>query len=103
MPYAQSQPHPRLQAFVASLTSLVNRRADESTTLNEGRELLRHLITHDDWLPDSQAQADPQRYQQFLLYADPRDRFSVVSFVWGPGQSTPIHNHTVWGLVGMLR
>ena len=103
MPYAQSQPHPRLQAFVASLTSLVNRRADEATTLNEGRELLRHLITHDDWLPDSQAQADPQRYQQFLLYADPRDRFSVVSFVWGPGQSTPIHNHTVWGLVGMLR
>ena len=38
MPYAQSQPHPRLQAFVASLTSLVNRRADEATTLNEGRE-----------------------------------------------------------------
>ena len=33
MPYAQSQPHPRLQAFVASLTSLVNRRADEATTL----------------------------------------------------------------------
>ena len=30
-------------------------------------------------------------------------RFSVVSFVWGPGQRTPIHNHTVWGLVGMLR
>jgi predicted metal-dependent enzyme (double-stranded beta helix superfamily) len=27
----------------------------------------------------------------------------VVSFVWGPGQATPIHNHTVWGLIGMLR
>ena len=77
MPYAQSQPHPRLQAFVASLTSLVNRRADEATTLNEGRELLRHLITHDDWLPDSQAQADPQRYQQFLLYADQIGRAHV--------------------------
>ena len=103
MPYALGHPHPRLQAFVASLTSLVNRKADEATTLSEGRELLRQLISHDDWLPDAQAQPDPQRYQQFLLYADPRDRFSVVSFVWGPGQATPIHNHTVWGLVGMLR
>ena len=75
----------------------------EGTTLSEGRELLGQLVSHDDWLPEAQAQPDPQRYQQFLLYADPRDRFSVVSFVWGPGQATPIHNHTVWGLVGMLR
>ncbi len=27
----------------------------------------------------------------------------MVSFVWGPGQCTPIHDHTVWGVVGMLR
>jgi len=27
----------------------------------------------------------------------------VVSFVWGPGQVTPIHDHRVWGLIGMLR
>nr|GEZ59309.1 hypothetical protein [Tanacetum cinerariifolium] len=27
----------------------------------------------------------------------------VVSFVWGPGQKTPIHDHRVWGLIGMLR
>ncbi|HCL3537404.1 TPA: 3-mercaptopropionate dioxygenase, partial [Pseudomonas aeruginosa] len=30
-------------------------------------------------------------------------RFSVVSFVWGPGQITPVHDHRVWGLIGMLR
>jgi predicted metal-dependent enzyme (double-stranded beta helix superfamily) len=34
---------------------------------------------------------------------DPRERFSVVSFVWGPGQKTPVHDHTVWGVIGMLR
>lgn len=37
------------------------------------------------------------------LYRDPEARFSIVSFVWGPGQSTPIHDHTVWGLIGVLR
>jgi predicted metal-dependent enzyme (double-stranded beta helix superfamily) len=43
------------------------------------------------------------RYRQFLLHADSTERFSVVSFVWGPGQATPVHDHTVWGLIGMLR
>ena len=85
------------------MTALANRAADEATTLSEGGALLQALIRHDDWLPDWQARADERRYQQFLLYADPRRRFSVVSFVWGPGQSTPIHDHTVWGIVGMLR
>lgn len=27
----------------------------------------------------------------------------MVGFVWGPGQETPVHDHTVWGLIGMLR
>ena len=103
MPYAQTRPHPRLQAFVAGLTALVNRRADEATTLAEGGTLLRELVGHDDWLPESQALSDAVHYQQFLLYADPQHRFSIVSFVWGPGQSTPIHDHTVWGIVGVLR
>lgn len=103
MAYTQTNPHPRLQAFVAAFAALLNRRADEASTLSEGGELLGQLVACDDWLPGNQAQADPRHYQQFLLYVDPRERFSVVSFVWGPGQSTPIHDHTVWGLVGMLR
>src|SRR5690606_5743514 len=45
----------------------------------------------------------PQYYRQYLLYGDPQDRFSLVSFVWGPGQATPVHDHTVWGVIGMLR
>ena len=27
----------------------------------------------------------------------------MVSFVWGPGQRTPIHDHCTWGVIGMLR
>ena len=27
----------------------------------------------------------------------------MVSFVWGPGVRTPIHDHTVWGIVGVMR
>ena len=71
--------------------------------LARGAELLRQLVSHDDWLPNEFAHPDPQRYQQYLLHVDSRQRFSVVSFVWGPGQQTPVHDHRVWGLIGMLR
>jgi predicted metal-dependent enzyme (double-stranded beta helix superfamily) len=57
----------------------------------------------DDWLPNEYAQPSASGYQQYLLHADSRERFSVVSFVWGPGQKSPIHDHTVWGIVGILR
>jgi len=71
--------------------------------LVEGAALLRNLVARDDWLPESCAQPHPDRYQQVLLHVDSTERFSVVSFVWGPGQATPVHDHTVWGLIGMLR
>ena len=93
----------RLANFVGALGTLVDTTSDEDLILAEGRRLLAGLIARDDWLPDEYARPDPARYQQYLLHCDSRERFSVVSFVWGPGQATPVHDHTVWGLVGVLR
>lgn len=94
----------RFPRFVQALTRLHD---DGQLTGDElaraARPLLAALVAQDDWLPDECAQPDAQHYRQYLLHADPQDRFSVVSFVWGPGQSTPVHDHTVWGLIGMLR
>ena len=93
----------RLREFVLNFAALLERDGGEEEALRGGRRLLSELIAHDDWLPNAYAQSSPERYRQYLLHCDSAERFSVVSFVWGPGQSTPIHNHTVWGLVGVLR
>lgn len=96
--------HPeRLRNFIGALAELIESAPREGDLLHRGAKLLGQLVSHDDWLPDEYAQPNPERYQQFLLHADARQRFSVVSFVWGPGQRTPIHDHRVWGLIGMLR
>jgi predicted metal-dependent enzyme (double-stranded beta helix superfamily) len=96
--------HPeRLRNFIGALAELIESTPREGDLLHRGGTLLGQLVSHDDWLPAEYAQPHPERYQQFLLHADARQRFSVVSFVWGPGQRTPIHDHRVWGLIGMLR
>jgi len=92
-----------LRTFVRGFTELVDETTEEATLLATGRGLLAELISGDDWLPDEYATARADRYAQYLLHCDPLERFSMVSFVWGPGQRTPVHNHTVWGLVGVLR
>jgi len=94
----------RFRHFVAEFTRLAEKNGnDEQVMLDAGSKLLTDLITHDDWLPEECAQPHPQFYQQYLLHCDPLERFSVVSFVWGPGQKTPVHDHMVWGMVGMMR
>lgn len=94
----------RLRSFIRDMTRLAERHAaDEQRMLDEGEKLLRGLIAQDDWLPEELARPSPEGYRQYLLHCDPMERFSVVSFVWMPGQKTPIHDHTVWGLVGVMR
>jgi predicted metal-dependent enzyme (double-stranded beta helix superfamily) len=93
----------KLLTFVKELAALLETKPGEELIFSKGKNLLENLIAVDDWLPEEFCKPHPQYYQQYLLYADPLDRFSVVSFVWGPGQKTPVHNHTVWGMVGQLR
>jgi predicted metal-dependent enzyme (double-stranded beta helix superfamily) len=94
---------PALQRFVKSVETLVESGVEESELHPRVGDAMQMLVTEDNWLDPSVAVPHPQYYQQYLLYADPKNRFSVVSFVWGPGQKTPIHDHTVWGVIGMLR
>jgi predicted metal-dependent enzyme (double-stranded beta helix superfamily) len=93
----------RLRDFVIAMTRLVAATDEESRLIADGGALLRRLVAVDDWLPEGMSRPHPQYYRQYLLHADPLERFSVVSFVWGPGQATPVHDHGVWGLIGMLR
>lgn len=97
-------PNPEpLRRFVQAVTQVVTAESREPDLLAAVRGHLATLVATDNWLPDDLAQPHPQFYRQYLLHCDPLERFSVVSFVWGPGQQTPVHDHTVWGLIGMLR
>jgi predicted metal-dependent enzyme (double-stranded beta helix superfamily) len=94
----------RFRVFVQSFTRLIAEAGhDEQRIFVDGKALLSGLVTYDDWLPEEFATPNPERYQQYLLYCDPLERFSIVSFIWGPGQKTPVHDHTAWGMVGMMR
>lgn len=101
--YDSLDPCAPLRAFVVFMTELVGRTQDEANLIEGCHGGLSKLLLDDRWLPQECTLPHTDHYQQYLLHCDPLERFSVTSFVWGPGQLTPVHDHTVWGLVGMLR
>jgi len=92
-----------LREFIAEMTAIADLGLDEPDLLASARPLMERLLAKDDWLSREFAAPDERSYRQYLLHCDPLQRFSLVSFVWGPGQKTPIHDHTVWGVLGVLR
>jgi 3-mercaptopropionate dioxygenase len=97
-----------LASFVGDLERLLaihrpDPAAPQRDFLTLAAQALGRLVSRDDWLPAAYTRPHPEYYRQFLLYRDADLRFSIVSFVWGPGQRTPVHDHQVWGLVGVLR
>jgi len=91
---------PRLIGFVNEMDRLLT--AKPADYLYRGAAALKKLLADGSWLPEPYRRANSSHYQQYLLYRDPLSRFSIVSFVWGPGQRSPIHDHQVWGLAGVL-
>jgi predicted metal-dependent enzyme (double-stranded beta helix superfamily) len=52
-------------------------------------------------LSPDQREGDASSYRQHLLHVADDGAFSVVALVWLPGQTTPIHDHLCWCVVGV--
>jgi len=92
-----------LSKFITNMTILVGRAQKESEIIADGKTLLESLVSDIRWLPHEFSCYKFKSYSQHLIYLDPNERFSIVCFVWGAGQETSVHNHTVWGLVGVIK
>lgn len=89
------------ETFIADVSRIVDSGRDEPDVLREVSDALKKILGKPGWLPDRYIRPRSDRYAQYPLYVAPDGSFSVVSFVWSPGQATPVHDHTVWGVVGI--
>ena len=94
---------PPLKRFIWDIQSMVELAESEREILVIGRVLMARLVASDDWLPDDFAVPDKKECQQYLLYGDGLERFSVVSTVFHGGQTMPVCQDRVWEIRGLLR
>ncbi len=92
-----------LRRFLWDIQSMVELADSDREILLIGRDLMGRLLASDDCLPDVFATPDPKHCQQFQLYHDDLERFTVVSTVLAPGQILPVVQDDVWQIRGVLR
>lgn len=55
-------------------------------------------------LPEEVFQAHPDHYARREIYRSPELGYTVIAMTWGPGQGTPVHDHSgLWCVEGVVR
>jgi predicted metal-dependent enzyme (double-stranded beta helix superfamily) len=83
--------------------AVLAKAADNRSVVEGVTPLLKQLLSREDLIPAEYRSPLPHKYAQYLLYKPKDESFSVIAFVWGPGQVAPVHDHLVWGLVGVYQ
>ena len=94
---------PALIDLVAAVRHVVGMRADWARTALLVADQLRAHLPGPYILTPDQRRGGPDRPTGHVLHAEPDGSFSILGLVWRAGQSTRIHDHITWCVVGVLR
>jgi predicted metal-dependent enzyme (double-stranded beta helix superfamily) len=87
--------------FIDAVESVIRRLHEPKDMVLAIEPLIRCLVTQPDWLKGEYCRPIRSKaYAQYLLHRPADHAFSVVSFVWNPGEGSPIHDHCTWGVIG---
>jgi predicted metal-dependent enzyme (double-stranded beta helix superfamily) len=89
--------------LIGAVRHVIGLRADWARTAELVADELRAHLPDPDILTPDQRDGHPDRPAGHVLYAEPDGTFSLLGLVWRPGQSTRIHDHITWCVVGVLQ
>jgi 3-mercaptopropionate dioxygenase len=94
---------PRFARFIEEIHLVVERQSGTLEVVGAVSALVTQLLGS--WrMPDARylARQEGCRYGSYLLYRAPDAGFVVVIDTFDQGQTTQIHNHRTWAVVGLL-
>ena len=94
---------PALADLVTAVRHVIAMRADWARTAHLVADQLRAHLPGPGILAPSQRLGQPGRPAGHVLHAEPDGTFSILGLVWRPGQTTQIHDHITWCVVGVLQ
>ena len=90
-----------IDVFTREAEGILRSYPSETDALRRLKPLMERLITTPGSVPKGAFAPRKDRFANNLVYR-PADRiFSVMAGNWSPGQTTPIHDHLTWAVVGV--
>ena len=96
--------HYTFPQFTREVEAVMRCQGQPEVLVSRIQPLLSQLLERRDWLDERYRRPVPGKsYSQYLLYTPPDEAWSVVSFVWPGGATTPVHDHDTWGVIGVYQ
>ena len=87
--------------FAKDVDACVRKYPSESEVLRHIKPLLEKLIQNLGSVPIEAFAPRKDRFAMNLIYMPRDELFSIIGGIWHPGQTTPIHDHLTWALIGV--
>src|SRR5437879_6206782 len=90
-----------IRNFISDAESTARHSKNESDILRRMKPLLERLVSSGDSVPMDAFKPRQDRFAMNLIHLPTDKAFSIIGGVWIPGQTTPIHDHLTWALIGV--
>ena len=90
-----------LAALVGAIDLAVRPPGTVRETADAVAAAMAPFLARPDLLTAEQRAGDPAGYRQQVLHVADDGLYSLVALVWLPGQTTPVHDHIAWCVVGV--
>jgi predicted metal-dependent enzyme (double-stranded beta helix superfamily) len=90
-----------VKQFGRDVDTNVRKYSDESEVLRHVKPLLEKLIRSPGSVTAEAFAPRKDRFAMNLIHMPSDEVFSIIGGVWHPGQTTPIHDHLTWAIIGV--
>jgi 3-mercaptopropionate dioxygenase len=90
-----------LQNLIQDVDRIVRGYPSESEILLHLKPALEKLVSSPGSVPTEAFTPRKDRFAMNLLQMPEDEAYSIIGGVWHPGQTTPIHDHLTWALIGV--
>ncbi len=87
--------------FARDADAIVRTASSESDILRQLKPKMEELLRTPGAVPPDAFAPREDRFANNLLYRPADKAFSIMGGNWAPGQTTPIHDHLTWAVVGV--
>jgi predicted metal-dependent enzyme (double-stranded beta helix superfamily) len=90
-----------LQEFIQDVDGIARGYSSESEILLHLKPVLEKFVSSPGSAPPKAFTPRKDRFAMNLLEMPEDEAYSIIGGVWHPGQTTPIHDHLTWALIGV--
>ena len=95
--------HQPLEGFINACRGVIAKTPDAADRVTAIAPLMFALLqSGTGFLRPDHFREDPAHYARNAIYICPDGDLSLFALVWLPGQWTPVHDHSTWGVVGVM-